>query len=50
MKEPGDALFGIPAFYQKGGVASILKQYDLLDTYQEKGWDGLTIEAQNAIN
>ncbi|SHE96924.1 TonB-linked outer membrane protein, SusC/RagA family [Bacteroides faecichinchillae] len=50
MKEPADPILGIPAFYQKGGVASILKQYNLFDTYQEKGWNGLTAEAQNAIN
>ena len=50
MREPNDILYDRPAFYKKGGVASILKQYDLMKIYQQQGWEGLTPEAQNAIN
>lgn len=54
LKEPlFDILWGldhVPVFLEKGGVASIMKQHDLITTYKEKGWDGLTPEAQNAIN
>ena len=39
-----------PSFYAKGAVASILKKYDLTDAYRKDGWDGLTPEAQAAIN
>ncbi|WP_077153680.1 SusC/RagA family TonB-linked outer membrane protein [Bacteroides bouchesdurhonensis] len=39
-----------PTYTQKGGVASILKEHNLMDIYQEKGWNALTPEAQNAIN
>lgn len=52
MSEPTYLLFGfIPTsvYEEKGGVATILKKYALLDTYREKGWNGLTPEAQNAI-
>lgn len=49
MKEPND-MYNLPGYYHKGGVASILKQYDLFDVYQQQGWNGLTPEAQNAIN
>ena len=27
-----------------------MKQYNLIDIYKEQGWNGLTPEAQNAIN
>lgn len=54
LKEaPFDMFWGaaqIPVFQEKGGVAAIMKQHDLIDIYKEKGWDGLTSEAQNAIN
>lgn len=40
----------IPVYPEKGGVASILKKHNLLGTYREKGWNGLTPDAQNAIN
>lgn len=52
MSEPTYLLFGfIPTsvYEEKGGVATILKKYDLLNTFREKGWDGLSPEAQNAI-
>lgn len=49
MKEPDDAV-GAHPYLHKGGVVAIIKQYDLLDTYQQQGWDGLTEEAKNAIN
>lgn len=49
MKEPND-MYDLPGYYHKGGIASILKQYDLFDVYQQQGWNGLTPEAQNAIN
>ena len=39
-----------PVYYEKGGVASILKKYNLMDAYRANGWDGLTPEAQSAIN
>ncbi|MEY8684923.1 SusC/RagA family TonB-linked outer membrane protein [Bacteroides sp. AN502(2024)] len=39
-----------PVYPEKGGVANILRKYKLLDTYRQDGWDGLTPEAQNAIN
>ena len=42
--------YPIPVYSEKGGVAAILKQYNLMDIYREKGWEGLTPEAQNAIN
>ena len=42
--------YPIPVYSEKGGVAAILKQYNLMDIYREKGWEGLTSEAQNAIN
>ena len=49
-----DILWGltdpIPVFPEKGKVASIMKQYNLIDIYKEQGWNGLTPEAQNAIN
>ena len=50
MKEPNDVINNLPAYYRKGGVASVLKQYDLFKVYQQQGWNGLSIEAQNAIN
>ena len=50
MKEPNDVINNLPAYYCKGGVASVLKQYDLFKVYQQQGWNGLPIEAQNAIN
>ena len=50
MKEPNDVINNLPAYYRKGGVASVLKQYDLFKVYQQQGWNGLPIEAQNAIN
>lgn len=50
MKEPNDVINKLPAYYRKGGVASVLKQYDLFKVYQQQGWNGLPIEAQNAIN
>lgn len=53
MSEPTYLLFGFlptSVYEEKGGVASILKKYDLLDTLREKGWDELTPEAQNEIN
>lgn len=50
MKEPNDAINNLPAYYRKGGVADILRQYDLFQTYQQQGWNGLPTEAQNAIN
>lgn len=54
LKEaPFDMFWGmvqIPVFLEKGGVAAIMKQYDLIKKYKEKGWNGLTPEAQNAIN
>ncbi len=37
-------------FPEKGKVAAIMKQYNLIDIYKEQGWNGLTPEAQNAIN
>lgn len=40
--------YPIPVYSEKGGVAAILKQYNLMDIYREKGWEGLTPEAQNA--
>ena len=46
----GWGMFFVPVYAEKGRVAAILKQYQLLDIYREKGWDGLTPEAQNAIN
>lgn len=49
MKEPDD-IFTAHPFYRKGGVASVLRQYNLFETYQQQGWDGLSSEAQNAIN
>ena len=49
MAQPEHWLFGALYPY-KGGVASILNQHNLLQKYQEFGWDGLTPEAQNAIN
>lgn len=49
MKEPLD-MFGLQVYPSKGGVASILNQYNLMDIYREKGWSGLTPEAQAAIN
>ena len=49
-----DILWGltdpIPVFPEKGKVAAIMKQYNLIDIYKEQGWNGLTPEAQNAIN
>ena len=39
-----------PVYPEKGGVVNILRKYELLDTYRQNGWDGLTPEAQNAIN
>ena len=39
-----------PVYYEKGGVASVLKKYNLMDAYRANGWDGLTPEAQSAIN
>lgn len=50
MKETYEA-YGdkYPSFYQKGGVASILKKYNLMNAYRENGWNALTSEAQNAI-
>lgn len=39
-----------PAFYEKGGVTSILQKYNLMNTYRENGWNALTPEAQAAIN
>lgn len=52
MSEPTYLLWGtaFPVYEEKGGVATILKKYKLLDSFREKGWDGLTPEAQNAIN
>lgn len=54
LKEPlFDMFWGmahVPVYLEKGGVASIMKQHDLISIYKEKGWDGLTPEAQNAIN
>lgn len=54
LKEaPFDMFWGavqLPVFPEKGGVAAIMKQYDLIKIYKEKGWDGLSPEAQNAIN
>ncbi len=50
IKEPNDGINNLPAYYRKGGVASVLKQYDLFKVYQQQGWNGLPIEAQNAIN
>lgn len=50
MKEPNDVINNLPAYYRKGGVASILKQYNLFNIYQQQGWNGLPSEAQNAIN
>lgn len=40
----------MPVYPEKGGVAAILKKHELLDIYRENGWEGLTPEAQNAIN
>lgn len=42
--------YPVPVFPEKGRIAAILKTYDLVDKYKELGWDGLTTEAQNAIN
>lgn len=50
MREPKDSYNKLPVFYRKGGVASILNQHNLLDLYQQQGWDALTPEVQNAIN
>lgn len=52
MSEPTYLLWGtaFPVYEEKGGVATILKKYKLLDSFREKGWNGLTPEAQNAIN
>lgn len=49
MKEPDDIFTSHP-YLHKGGVASILRQHNLFETYQQQGWNGLTTEAQNAIN
>lgn len=49
MNEPLD-MFGLQVYPSKGGVASILNQYNLMNIYREKGWNGLTPEAQAAIN
>lgn len=52
MKEAPYEFFGefYPVYPVKGGVASILNRYELMDIYKEKGWNGLTPEAQSAIN
>lgn len=50
MRELEDPYNGLPVFYRKGGVASILNQHNLMEVYQKQGWNGLTPEAQNAIN
>ena len=34
----------------KGGVATILNKYNLMNQYLQNGWEGLSPEAQNAIN
>lgn len=52
MSEPTYLLFGLiptSVYEEKGGVATVLKKYDLLDTFREEGWNGLSPEAQNAI-
>lgn len=41
---------GESAYPNKGGVGGILNKYDLMKQYQQNGWNGLTTEAQNAIN
>ncbi|WP_291594875.1 SusC/RagA family TonB-linked outer membrane protein [Bacteroides sp.] len=43
-------IYPVPVFAEKGSVAAILKKHDLVDIYKDKGWNGLTPEAQNAIN
>lgn len=53
MSEPTYLLFGfIPTsvYEEKGGVATILKKYKLLNDFRNEGWNGLTPDAQNAIN
>lgn len=40
----------MPVYPEKGGVAQILKKHNLLDTYREKGCDGLSPAAQAEIN
>lgn len=40
----------VPVFQEKGGVAAIMKQHDMIDIYRKNGWEGLNPEAQNAIN
>lgn len=37
-------------FAEKGGVADILRQHSLLETYRDSGWSALSPEAQRAIN
>lgn len=52
MSEPTYLLFGIiptSVYEEKGGVATVLKKYDLLDRFREEGWNGLSPEAQSAI-
>ena len=52
MKEPDDEVFfsPVPVYATKGGVAAILTRYNLLEAYRKNGWNGLTPEAQQAIN
>lgn len=52
MKEPyGEQYWAsVPNYHEKGGVADVLRKYDLFDAYRAQGWDGLSTEAQNEIN
>lgn len=52
MKEPyGEAYYSpMQIFNEKGGVADVLRKYNLFDAYRAQGWAGLTTEAQNEIN
>lgn len=53
MKEKPFMMWGIvefPVYREKGEVAAILKANNLLETYREQGWNGLTPEVQSAID
>lgn len=40
----------IPVFLEKGGVAAILKQHNLINSYKATGIDALSTDIQEAIN
>ncbi len=49
LREPDNWMFGA-AYPVKGGVATILNRYNQLYNYKDYGWDGISTEAQDAIN